>query len=55
MKKSAAESICGLIWDVLMICGSIYLYGWQGWSGWWVVLGFILAVLRNADPSRVKA
>ena len=31
------------IWAMTMACGSVWLYGWLGWSGWWVVLGLLLA------------
>ena len=32
-----------IFWESLVLGGSIYLYGWQGWSGWWVVLGIYLS------------
>jgi hypothetical protein len=33
-----------IFWESLVLGGSIYLYGWQGWSGWWVVLGLFLSM-----------
>lgn len=30
-----------LAWPAMMIGGSVYLCGWRGWSGWWVVLGYL--------------
>jgi hypothetical protein len=33
-----------IFWESLVLGGSIYLYRWQGWSGWWVVLGIFLSL-----------
>lgn len=40
-----------IFWESLVLGGSIYLYGWQGWSGWWVVLGVFMS-LSAYPPSR---
>ena len=34
-----------IFWESLVLGGSIYLYGWRGWSGWWVALGFLLSTM----------
>ena len=34
-----------IFWESLVLGGSIYLYGWQEWSGWWVVLGILLSTM----------
>lgn len=33
-----------LLYDAFFIGGAIYLYGWKGWSGWWIVLGLIIGM-----------
>lgn len=36
------------IFQLFFICGGIWLYGWQHWNGWWVVLGlFIGATIKT--------
>ena len=35
-----------LIWGIFTVGGSIWLYGWQHWSGWWVVLGLIVGCMK---------
>lgn len=42
-----------LIWSLTCLIGSIWLYGWQGWSGWWVVFGIVLAAsVRDAKYTK---
>lgn len=36
------NAIAQLIWAIFCVGGSVYLYS-IGWSGWWVVLGILLA------------
>ncbi len=36
MSKIAAAAI---------IAGSVYLYGWQHFNGWWVVLGVVIGLV----------
>jgi hypothetical protein len=31
------------LYDSFFIGGAVYLHGWKGWSGWWVVFGFIIS------------
>lgn len=31
-----------MIYNLILLVGTAYLVGWQGWSGWWFLLTVIL-------------
>lgn len=41
--KSFSYLVYIVFWEAMTIGGSVYLYLWKSESGWWVVLGLILA------------
>jgi hypothetical protein len=43
LEGEKVKYLATVIYDFFFIGGSIYLYGWKGWSGWWIVLGLLIA------------
>jgi hypothetical protein len=31
-----------MIYNLILLVGTVYLVGWQGWSAWWFVLTLLL-------------
>ena len=27
--------LLAMIYNLILLCGTAYLVGWNGWSGWW--------------------
>ena len=39
----AACEVCSVIWCTIILCGTVYLTGWQGWNGWTWLAAVIIA------------
>lgn len=42
--------ILAMIYNLILLCGTAYLVGWQDWSGWW----FLLTVCLLAGRKDIK-
>lgn len=31
-----------MMYNLILLVGTVYLVGWQGWSAWWFVLTILL-------------
>ena len=38
-----------LCYNLTIIAGTVWLVGWQGWSGWWFLLAVILLLSFKDD------
>lgn len=43
-----------LVWNMFCIGGSVWLYGWQHWSGWWVVLAIFLCFGKIETKKKLR-
>lgn len=44
-----------MIYNLIILAGTVYLVGWQGWSAWWFLLAVILlASGKEEKPTGVK-
>jgi hypothetical protein len=34
--------LLAMIYNLILLVGTVYLVGWQGWSAWWFVLTALL-------------
>ena len=34
--------LLAMIYNLILLCGTAYLVGWNGWSGWWFLLTVML-------------
>ena len=46
-KFSVAVAV--LIYNLTILIGTVYLVGWQGWSGWWFLLAALLLASFKSD------
>ena len=38
-----------MTYNLILLAGTVYLVGWQGWSGWWFLLTVILLASGKDD------
>lgn len=36
-----------MIYNLIILVGTVYLVGWQGWSAWWFLLAVLLLAGRK--------
>lgn len=39
---AAIVKIFGMMFDIVMVGGTVWLIGWNGWSAWWMVLSVLM-------------
>lgn len=37
--------------DAFVLGGTVYLIGWHGWSGWWMLFAFLMCA--GSNPRRL--
>lgn len=44
--------VLAMIYNLILIIGTVYLVGWHNWSGWWFLLTVILLASGKDDKSK---
>jgi hypothetical protein len=39
--------LLAMMYDLILLVGTVYLIGWQDWSAWWFVLTILLLANRK--------